>query len=150
MLCRFDPGSGHQQADVQGLGHQWLSPFFFWVEPMNDDRLTRLLHRFSAAAEAHAAAMESMDEEKASRHAFVLQGLYREIVQTGEAGREELVALVDSSRKAVAGMAAVYSLRYFPERAAAVLRRLSAEEGLLGFRAGSALESWERGEWNLE
>ena len=117
---------------------------------MTDERLKRLLHRFATAAEAHAAAMEAMDEDKASRHAFVLQGLYREIVQTGEAGREGLVALVDSSRKVVAGMAAVYSLGYNPERAAAVLRRLSAEEGLLGFRAGFALELWERGEWNLE
>ncbi|ABB31111.1 hypothetical protein GeomeDRAFT_1635 [Geobacter metallireducens RCH3] len=117
---------------------------------MTDERMTRFLHRFAAAAEAHAAAMEAMDENKVNRHAFVLQGLYREIVLTGEAGREGLLALVDSDRKAVAGMAAVYSLRYCPERAITVLRRLSAEEGLLGFRAGMALERWERGEWNLE
>ncbi|GLI37180.1 hypothetical protein KI811_12465 [Geobacter hydrogenophilus] len=117
---------------------------------MIDERLTRLLHRFAVAAEAHAAAMDAMDEEKANRHALVLQGLYREIVLAGDVGREELLALVDSDRKAVAGMAAVYSLRYCPGRAIAVLRRLSAEEGLLGFRAGMALERWERGEWNLE
>ena len=116
---------------------------------MTDDRLSRLLHRFAAAAESHAAAMESMDEEKANRHAFVLQGLYREIVLAGDVGRNELLALVDSDRKAVAGMAAVYSLRYCPGRAVAVLRTLSAEEGLLGFRAGMAVDRWERGEWNL-
>ncbi|MRR35317.1 hypothetical protein EG829_11675 [bacterium] len=116
---------------------------------MTDDRLTRLLHRFAVAAEVHAAAVEAMNEEKANRHALVLQGLYHEIVLTGDAGREGLLDLVDSGRKAVAGMAAVYSLRYSPERAAAVLRRLFAEEGLLGFRAGMALERWERGEWDL-
>uniref|UniRef100_A0A831UFS8 DUF2019 domain-containing protein n=1 Tax=Geobacter metallireducens TaxID=28232 RepID=A0A831UFS8_GEOME len=117
---------------------------------MTDDRLTRLLCRFAAAAEVHAAAVEAMDAEKATRHALVLQGLHREIVLTGEAGREGLLHLVDSGRKAVAGMAAVYSLRYSPDRAAAVLRRLSAEGGLLGFRAAMALERWERGEWDLE
>ena len=117
---------------------------------MTDDRLTRLLHRFAAAAEAHAAAVETMDGEKANRHALVLQGLYREIVLTGEAGRDGLLDLVESGRKAVSGMAAVYSLRYSPERAVAVLRGLSAEEGLLGFRAGMALERWERGEWDSE
>jgi hypothetical protein len=117
---------------------------------MNDERLKKLLHRFAAAAEAHAAAMESMDEEKVNRHAIVLQGLYREIALTGDAGREELLALSCSSRKAVAGMAAVYSLRYYPEKAVTVLRRLSEEEGLLGFRASMALDRWERGEWDLE
>lgn len=149
-MCRFDPGSGHQQVGAKGLGHQWLSPFFFWMGAMTDDRLKRLLHRFAAAAEAHAAAIEAMDEATANRHAFMLQGLYREIVLKGDAGREELLALADSSRKDVAGMAAVYSLRYCPELAVAVLRRLSAEAGLLGFRASMALERWERGEWDLE
>lgn len=117
---------------------------------MTDDRLKRLLHRFAAAAQAHAAAIEAMDEATANRHAFMLQGLYREIVLTGEVGREELLALADSNRKDVAGMAAVYSLRYCPEHAIAVLRRLSSEAGLLGFRASMALERWEQGEWDLE
>jgi len=137
-------------VDVKGLGLRGLSPFFFGVARMTDNRLIRLLHRFAAAAEAHAAALEAMDGEKANRHGLVLQGLHREIVLMGNGGRDALLALGDSGRKEVAGMAAVYSLRYAPERAVAVLRRLAAEEGLLGFRAGMALERWERGEWDLE
>lgn len=119
-------------------------------DPMTDERLARLLRRFAVAAQAHAAAMEAMDEEGAKRHAAVIHRLYREIVGVGEAGKEELLALTGSSRKEVAGMAAVYSLRFGPERCVAVLRRLAAEPGLLGFRAGVALERWERGEWDLE
>lgn len=117
---------------------------------MIDERLARLIHRFAAAAAAHAAAMDEMDQDRAGRHASMIQGLYREIVMTGREGIDALLALLDSDRKEVAGMAAVYSLCYSPERAVAVLRRLSSEEDLLGFRASMALERWERGEWDLE
>ena len=117
---------------------------------MTDERLKRLVHRFAVAAQAHAAALEAMDEEGANRHALIIRRLYHEITGWGEAGREELLVLIGSSHKEVAGMAAVYSLRFRPERCVAVLRRLAAEPGLLGFRASVALERWERGEWDLE
>lgn len=114
---------------------------------MHDDRLARLLSRFAAAATAHHEALEALDEVRANSHARVIAGLYQSIASEGEAGRAGLLALIDSENKVVAGMAAVYSLRYSPDRCLAVLRRLSAEEGLLGFRAGVALERWEAGEW---
>lgn len=117
---------------------------------MTDERLARLVHRFAAAAVAHAAAMDEMDQEKAGRHASMIQALYREIVLTGQVGREALLTLLDSDRKEVAGMAAVYSLRYRPERALVVLSRLSSGEDLFGFRARMALERWEQGNWDLE
>lgn len=127
-----------------------VEPLLFQADPMIDERLARLLRRFAAAAVAHATAMDEMDQDGAARHALVLQRLYREITVTGDAGRVGLLTLLDSSRKEIAAMAAVYSLRYSPERAAEVLRGLSLEEGLLGFRASMALERWEQGEWDLE
>lgn len=112
-----------------------------------DDKLARLLVRFAIAAKAHYQALEAMDEVRASTHALIIAGLYEAIVREGEAGREGLLALVDSDDKAVAGMAAVYSIRYSPERCVALLRKLAAMEGLMGFRARVALERWEAGDW---
>src|SRR6185369_14212321 len=114
---------------------------------MPDDKLTRLLHRFAVAAVAHHEALEAMDEEQASAHARMISGLHRTIIGLGETGREALLAMVDDPNPVVAGMAAVYSIRYNSVRCLAVLNRVALEPGLLGFRAGVAVERWESGEW---
>lgn len=114
---------------------------------MHEERLARLLGRFAAAARAHHAALEALDEVRANAHARMIAGLYEAIVSEGAAGREGLLALVDSDDQVVAGMAAVYSIRYSPDRCVALLRRLAAGGGLLGFRASVALQRWEAGEW---
>lgn len=112
-----------------------------------NDRLTLLLGRFATAAKAHQAALEDMDEVRANSHARIIAGLHEAIVREGEAGREGLLALVDGDDKAVAGMAAVYSIRYSPDRCVALLRKLATSEGLMGFRARVALERWAAGDW---
>lgn len=113
---------------------------------MADDRLNLLIKRFSVAAKAHNEALLALDEECANRHVLLINGLYEAIVREGEIGKEMLLTLVDSSDDAVAGMAAVYSIKYSPDRCVAVLRRLAAGEGLLAFRASVALQRWEEGE----
>jgi hypothetical protein len=115
---------------------------------MPDDKLARLLRRFAAAATAHHQAMEAMNEKGAATHARVISGLYGSIIGEGEAGRAALLALVDDANPVVAGMAAVYSIHYNSERCLAVLSRIALESGLLGFRAGAAVERWKRGEWS--
>lgn len=117
---------------------------------MTDDRLGRLLRRFAAATTAHAAAIEAMDEVQANIHAGMIARLYHAITMEGDAGRAGLLALVESDKPEVAGMAAVYSLRQSPERCLAVLRRLASEPGLMGFRARVVIERWERGEWEID
>ncbi len=114
---------------------------------MQDDKLTRLLHRFATAAAAHHRALEEMDEERANTHTHMIAGLYRSIIATGESGRQALLELVDDSDPAVAGMAAVYSIRYDNKRCLSALKRVAAMPGLLGFRARIAIERWESGEW---
>jgi hypothetical protein len=115
---------------------------------MNDERLSLLIRRFAIAAQAHQAALEDMDEDRANAHARVISGLYAAILREGDVGREALLALLDSESQVVAGMAAVYSLRYNPSRSLGVLRLLADKEGLLGFRASVAIERWESGEWD--
>jgi hypothetical protein len=113
---------------------------------MNDEKLTLLIRRFAIAAQAHQAALEDMDEDRANAHARIISGLYAAIVREGDVGREALLALIDSESQVVAGMAAIFSLRYNPSRSLGVLRILADREGLLGFRASVAIERWESGE----
>lgn len=109
-----------------------------------------LVEEFAEAAEVHFEAVEALDEEQVNRQAERLARLFKEIIQQGGEGREALLALVDSKNPAVAGMAAVYSLRYSPVRCEALLKQLASQPGLLGFRAGAALQRWAEGEWQLE
>lgn len=114
---------------------------------MNDETLQRLLTRFAAAAEAHAAALEAMDAGGAERHVAMLNKLFAAIGRASPTAGEALLHLAESGTGASAGMAAVFSIPYDAGRALAVLRRLAAEPGLLGFRASVAIERWEKGEW---
>lgn len=114
---------------------------------MPDDMLKLLLHRFAVASKAHYEALQAMDENGANAHARMISGLHRSIVGGGAAGREALLAMVDDPNPVVAGMAAVYSIRHDSGRCLAVLGRIAQEPGLLGFRAGVAVERWENGEW---
>lgn len=113
-----------------------------------DLKLHRLLHRFSLAAAAHNSAMEAMDAERAQAQTRMLSGLYEALLNHGASGAEELLVLAENSDPVVAGMAAVYSIRHDSRRAIAVLRRIATEPGLLGYRAGMAIERWESGSWD--
>jgi hypothetical protein len=114
---------------------------------MQDDKLTRLLHRFATTSTLHYQALEAMNEERANAHAQMIAGLYRSIIGTGESGRPALLELVDHEDPVVAGMAAVYSIRYDSKRSLATLGRVALMPGLLGFRARTAIDRWESGEW---
>lgn len=115
--------------------------------PPKEERLARMVSRFAVAARAHQVAIDEMDDGRAAGHVKVLSGLFGAITVEGESGVGAFLALLDSSDDIVAGMAAVFALGIATDRSLAVLRRLAALEGLLGFRARCALERWENGEW---
>lgn len=117
---------------------------------VSDENLERIILRFACAAARHNAALEAMDEAEANRQAVLISRLFANIVAHGIAGRAGLLVLLKSDQPPVAGMAAVYSLRHAPQEALPVLRRIAGEPGLLGFRAGMAIERWERGEWEID
>jgi hypothetical protein len=117
--------------------------------PMPNDMLALLLKRFALAAMAHNEALEAMDEVRTNAQARMVTALHEALLQEGSAGREGLLALVDSDEPAVAGMAAVYSLHLYPVPCLDALRRIASEAGLLGFRASVAVERWEAGEWKI-
>ena len=112
-----------------------------------DERLERLLKRFAVAARAHHEALEALDAERTEAQVRMIAGLHGALVREGKQGEELLLNLVDSPDPVVAGMAAVYSIRLDTGRCLAALRRVAKEPGLLGFRAGMAIQRWESGEW---
>ena len=114
---------------------------------MPKEKLARLLSRFATTAKAHHAALEALDEKRGNIHARMIAALHEALLREGQAGTDGLLALVDSDSLVVAGMAAVYTIHLDPERCLATLRRVAAEPGLLGFRAGVAIQRWENGEW---
>ena len=115
--------------------------------PPTENRLQLLLQRFARAAREHHAALEALDAEQAETQARRLAALHTSLVSCGEPGIEKLLELANSSDPVVAGMAAVYSLHRYSGPCLATLRRVAQEPGLLGFRAGMAIERWEAGEW---
>ncbi|HEY5975954.1 MAG TPA: hypothetical protein VIU41_14560, partial [Geobacteraceae bacterium] len=70
---------------------------------------------------SHAAALDRFDTAAADRAATILTGLFSAIIAYGTEGREGLLGLIDSDQPIVAGMAAVYSLRYNQGRSRPVL-----------------------------
>ena len=114
---------------------------------MPEEKLAQLLSRFATTAKAHHAALEAMDEERSNVHARMIAALHGALLREGQPGIDGLLKLVDSDAPVVAGMAAVYTLHLDPEHCLATLRRVAAEPGLLGFRAGAAIQRWEAGEW---
>jgi len=112
-----------------------------------EEKLTRLLSRFAAAAMTHHEALEAMNEERANAHARMIAALHGALLREGQPGVAGLLALLDTESPVVAGMAAVHAIHLDPERCLATLRRVATEPGLLGFRASVAIERWESGDW---
>lgn len=92
--------------------------------------LSRLLRRFATTATAHFQALEALNEERATTCARMIAGLHRSIIDNGESGRQALLELVDDNDPVVAGMAAVFSIRYDSERCLSTLRRVALVPGL--------------------
>lgn len=109
------------------------------------EKVAKLVSWFAKAAIRHAEAMEALQEEAASLQVESLDRFYAAVRREG--GLEQFLALLDHQDGAVSGMAAVYAMREVPQRCTAVLARLARRPGLLGFRAQTALELWESGEW---
>ena len=64
--------------------------------------------------------------------------------------REALVEMAERGEDAASLMAAVYSLKYDPDRSLRVLARFSVHPGVAGFQARQAVKRWKSGEWQLE
>ncbi|MBJ6750682.1 hypothetical protein [Geomonas anaerohicana] len=110
------------------------------------EKVTKLVGWFAKAAVRHAEALEAMAEDLAAAEVADLTRYYRALQREG--GVAELLRLLDDPNPVIAGMVAVYAMREAPERCVAVLTLIAREPGLIGFRAQTALERWESGDWD--
>ncbi|HNX49613.1 MAG TPA: hypothetical protein PLS53_16160 [Thermoanaerobaculaceae bacterium] len=117
---------------------------------MSAEDLDGLAVEFSQLARRHYDATAVGDWKNANKAVKAIDKVFRVIVTEGEVGRQRLLQLVDDADPAVVSMAAVYSMRYAPDRCQVVLRHLGTREDLLGFGARQAVERWNDGEWALE
>ena len=109
-------------------------------------KVEKLVEWFIRSALRHAEAVAALQEEVAALQVESLNRFSAALRQE-EGGIQQLLTVLDHADPAVAGMAAVYSLREAPERCRATLVRVSQEPGLIGFRAQIALERWDSGDW---
>ncbi|WP_224983066.1 hypothetical protein [Geomonas agri] len=109
------------------------------------EKVTKLVGWFAKAALRHAEALEAMAEDLAAAEVADLNRYYHALQREG--GVPDLLRLLEDPDPVIAGMVAVYAMREAPERCVARLSVIAREPGLMGFRAQTALERWESGEW---
>lgn len=84
--------------------------------------------------------------QRAIKHyEFTLEGNYKQGKQ------EELLQLIYSDIPEVVSFAAVYCMRYNPEKCLAALKELSKEDtSFIGMSAGYAIQNWNNNEWGSD
>jgi len=117
---------------------------------MTEQKVEELIEKFTQAVKSHYMATLVGDWRNANKEAAKIRKTIKRLRSLGENAREALLAQTDSQDLAVSSMAAVYSLKYAPERSISVLTRIAKEPGLIGFEAEQALQRWNEGELNLE
>lgn len=110
------------------------------------DKVAKLIEWFVKAALRHAEAVDAMHEEAAAVQVECLTRFFKALHQE-EGGMQRFFTLLDHENPVVSGMAAVYGMREAPERCRGALQRVAQTPGLIGFRAQTALERWDSGDW---
>jgi hypothetical protein len=90
------------------------------------------------------------DWRTANKNAAIIGKTVKKLRSLGDEGRETLLSQSESEELSISAMAAVYSLKYAPEKSLSVLNRIAKEPGLIGFEAGQAILRWNEGTWKLE
>jgi len=117
---------------------------------MAEQNVKELIETFTKATKSHYLASLAGDWRTANQEAVLIRKAIKSLRGLGENGREALLAQTDSQDLSISSMAAVYSLKYDPEKSISVLTRIAKEPGLIGFEAEQALQRWKEGEWNLD
>ena len=114
------------------------------------EAIEKLIEAFTVASRAHYQATQEGDYKVANRQVDTINDAFLKLRELGPEAREALLHVAVNGSDAAAVMAAAYSLKYDPDRSLAVLKRLSKDSGILGFKASQAIKRWKSGEWHLE
>ena len=122
----------------------------FGKSEMIEKKINVLIEDFNTAAKNHYEASLIGDWRTANKNAAIIRKTVKKLRSFGDEGREALLSLSDSEELSISAMAAVYSLKYAPEKSLSVLNRIAKETSLIGFEAGHAIQGWNEGTWRLE
>jgi len=116
---------------------------------MAEQKVEELIREFNRAAKSHYEASLAGNWRIANKEAATIRKVVLSLRSLGEKGTEALLAQTDHENLCISSMAAVYSLKYAPEKSISVLTRIAKDPGLSGFEAEQALQRWKEGEWDL-
>jgi len=116
---------------------------------MTKNQIKKLVKEFEDASKKHYAAT-TRNSRYANIQARRINRIFSQIVEIGDDARVELLKLTENENDHVASMAAVYSLKFNPEKSLSALYRVSKKTGLIGFEAEQAIQRWKEGTWQLE
>lgn len=117
---------------------------------MSTFEINDLLEKFTLSTLNHFNASLAGDWKTANREVAKIRKITKNIRDFGDVGRDALLSLTNNPNSAVSAMAAMYSIKYAPEKSLSVLVKISQEPGLIGFEAGQAIQRWNEGNWMLE
>jgi hypothetical protein len=116
---------------------------------MIEKKIKVLVEDFITAAKNHYEASLIGDWRTANKNAAIIRKTVKKLRSLGDEGREALLSQSDNEELSISAMAAVYSLKYAPEKSLSVLNRSAKETSLIGFEAGYAIQGWNEGTWSL-
>lgn len=88
---------------------------------------------------------------KANEQVKKMNELFNKFKAAGNEGRENLLSLTSSNFDEVALMAAVYSMKYNPDKSLEALKRIMAKNlPLLSSGARQTIQNWNNNEWHID
>lgn len=107
--------------------------------------LTEAVAKYVESAITHGECTESGDHRTANRAYDEVMGSLRLIRAAGDAGREELLKLLEHANDSVRCWAGTHLLKSDGRAAKKVLKKLASKPGLVAFDAKMVLSEWRKG-----
>ena len=114
-----------------------------------EKQINKLVDDFVVSVKKRHSALIKGDSRNANAQTKRYHKLFLAIVELGQEAREVLLTQIYNEDDYVATMAAIYSLRYSPEKSFNILSEMAKKPGFVGFEAQMAVKLWESGNWKL-
>ncbi len=116
-----------------------------------DEKVLKLIKDFSDSAVRQFQFTREGNWRKGNMQVKKMNETYHKLKEIGEEGIQALLALTGSELPEVASLAAVYGMRFDPEKCLAILKKIAdGNIPLLSSESSQAIENWENKEWYID
>ena len=116
-----------------------------------NENIIKQIRIFKNAAEKQFQFTKDGNWRKANTESKKMTTSYRKLKEDGIDGEKALLELTECDKSEVASIAAVYAMRFNPDKCLNVLRNISKQNiPIISSDAKQAIENWENGEWYIE